>query len=376
MKKLLIALLLATTVASAQDIPTLLKQVGDGYSALQVTNSALSKKVDSLNAIINKPIVTPPPPIVNDYTKTYRYSLAQNAYKFGLLPRGTVTTIPASKGKVAMNYFGTSNPTLGMPYITKDGLLFLQNQANIPYTANISDKPNYPTEVWFVWYKPDYFMWEKYTEEPFYTGDMGGSNGFRFTNDGTDNHQFAKSIQPVNRPAIYRIRATQIGNKTDYINVELWIDGVKQTNNVGVTAWYRKYFTLEVGAQTNNAYVGWAEIFNTPVLTDDQAAKITQELQAEYKPYNLPIATNLTYSVKNGNVTVGYTYTGQQPENVAGVKVRWVDWQGGGPETSIYRTDLDGKLTVPANFHGRAEVTVIDVKGNYFDIPSTKEFKP
>ena len=369
MKKIVlfsIALIIRLTALAQEQ--TLLKQVGDSYLSLQAANKFLNKAGDLGGDIsgLAKPF------LVYDYTQTYRYSMAKNAYKFGLLPAGVVNTIPPAKGNTPMNYIGTPNPTLGMPYITKDGLLFIQNQANVRYSADILNAPGYPTEIWFVWYKPDYFMWEKYFEEPFYAGDMGGANGFRFTNDNSDDHQFAKSVQPVNRAAIYRIRATQINNKTDYINVELWIDGVKQTNKVAVTAWYRKYFTLEVGAETNNAYVGWAEIFNTPVLTDDQALRVTQELQAEYKPFNLPIATDLRYTVdKAKNLTVSYKYNGKLTKGR--VKTKWVDMKGG-PAKSMYRPEYDNKLTVPANFRGRVEITVSDIKGNYFGIPSTKYF--
>ena len=37
-----------------------------------------------------------------------------------------------------------------------------------------------------------------------------------------------------------------------------------------------------------------------------------------------------------------------------------------------YKIEYDGKFTIPAPFSGRAEVTVYDTNGNYFDIPSTK----
>ena len=356
----------AAFVASAsyaQDVSAIPNQIGDPYSAATNQLKDASKKIDSLLSVGKKPLVV-------DYTKTYRYSLAENAYKFGSLPVGVVTSIAPAKGTAKLNYAGTKTPTLGMPYITKDGLLFLQNQLNTYYIANISVYPKYPNEMWYVWYKPDYFIYEKYAEDPFYTGDYGSPTSFRLTNANTPDQMFINAVTPVNKPSIFRIRTTKIGNKTDYVNVELWIDGVKQTNEVQVTAWYRNYFAIGVGVNTNNAYVGWAEVFNTPVLSDYQALRITQELQAEYKPYGLPIATDLKYMFSGGNITVSYKYNGRLPEGKA-AKIRWVEMNGG-PDKSRYRSEYDNKSIIPVPFSGRAEITVYDVNGHYFDIPSTK----
>ncbi len=226
----------------------------------------LARHGNVLNGLLQDMPVTPPVTPINDYTKNIRYQLATHAYKMGLAKPGFVQSFPDQKGGPALAYIGSSAPTLGLPYVTKDGLLFIQNQKDIRYVANIK-------------------------------GD---------------------------------------GDHTD-----------------------------------NNEYVGFAEIFHTPVLTDAQASQVTTELQGEYKALNLPIATDLTYTVSGGNVTVSYKCA----ILVASAKIRWVNIPSG-PESSVYLPQYDGKWTIPAVNPCRAEITVYDNAGNYFDIPSTKYFKP
>jgi len=301
---------------------------------------------------------------ITDYSKTFRYSKAENAWKFSLFKPGIYKSFAPAKGSVNLDYYQWANPTplLGMPRITNEGLLFFNNQKNTLFMADISDKPKYPFEMWYVWHKPDYFINEKMIEEPCYTGENGTPVGVRLTNEDKPQFQFNKAVYPVNRPFIYRLRLTE--NPKGVANVELWIDGVKQTNSVQVQTWYRNHFTIGAGVNTNNSYIGWAEVFNTPVLSDTDGDKVTAELKSEYKPFDLPIATDITYTKSASGITVSF-----KPNIPA--KIKWVDMSKG-IELATYAVALQDKLTVPSNFIGRAEVTVVDAQGRYFDIPSTK----
>jgi hypothetical protein len=350
---------------------------------LEGSNTVATRKAAYLKAIASIPVPTPVPTPTYDYSKTYRYGLVTHAYKMGLAKPGFVSSFPDQKGGSALTYSGSDTPTLGLPYITNDGLLFLQNQKNVFYVANIKGDGNhpdinnavYPREVWMVLYKPDYFMFEKFLDGDFYMGDLGSSTAdIRFTNDGTV-PTFTNMKIPVNQLSIWRIRLTALSNSsiTNMVNVDFWLNGVKQSSNGQVQTWFRKFYCASLGTDTNNEYFGVAELFHTPVLTDVQAAQITTELQAEYKPLNLPIATDLSYTSQNGNVTVSYKYSGSIAEGKPAT-IRWVN-MAKGPESSVYMPQYDGKWTIPAINSCRAEITVYDAQGGYFDIPSTKYFQ-
>lgn len=318
------------------------------------------------------------------YDKTFRYSKATYAYYFKTLKAGTYQSIPAAKGGISLDYKGAVKPTLGLPYITKEGLLFLQNQTNVRYIANIkgdgdhTDIKNavYPREVWIAMYKPDYFVWEQFCNGDFYMGDLGAANnGVRFTNDPTIPIFNAKI--PVNQYSVWRVRltATPSSPTTNNVNVELWINGIKQPSNGQVQTWFRKYYCVALGTDTNNEHVGFAEIFHTPVLSDADADKITTEMLAEYGANTLPYASNVVVVNDGKNQTVTYKYNGNAPQG--SVQVRWIDFNGKGPEGSTFRPEFDGKITIPTSAikEGAVWVTVVDKDGLSFGIPSAKNFK-
>lgn len=399
MKKLFTILLIAfTSFARAQTTQT---RVIDAVTkdTVLITNTATTVSTTTVASTAkvyryNPPVVIPPPVVtVPAYNKTFRYSVANYAYYLKGLPVGPINSIPAAKGGIPMAYTGISNPTLSLTYpsITKEGMLFVQNEGGVKYTALIKGSPSinnptdatYPRETWFVIYKPNYFMFEKFMEDDFYMGDMGGANnGIRFTNDNTAGFEFINSIIPINQYSVYRVRLTAIPNNSNYVNVELWINGVKQTNNQQVQAWYRQYTMIGIGTDTNNEYVLWAELFTTPgALTDAQATQVFTEINTEYsigKPIQAPYADNiiLTYDQK-GNKTVSYTYINPLgiAEDKSKLQIRWIQWPDGGPGSAVYNHAYDNQLTVPSSFGaGTVQVTVTDMQGNVRGFPENKYF--
>lgn len=344
------------------------KYVCGDKTTFTLTQDTVPTKTDIQNgyikaAMTNVPPVSPTNPIITPYQKTLRYQQATNAWKVSDCPVGVCKSIPAAKGGVDMVYNGVANPSLEMPYVTKEGLLVMLNQAGIKYTANIQGSMSindpkdarYSRERHLVMFKPNYFNFEEYCVDDFGFGDLGNNQSVRCTNANDPAHMFANAVTPVDTYSYFRFRLTAISGNTSEVNVELWINGIKQTNTQQVKTWYRKNYAAVLGVDTNNSHVAWAEVFDTPVLTDAVAAQIASEVIGEYnigKPLIAAYPTNLSTSVAGGKRTVKYTGSGTP-------KIQWVTWlNNNGPTESAYLTQYDNQLTVPANFEGMVLVTL------------------
>lgn len=331
-------------------------------------------------AVVVPPVITPPTQ-VTPYQKTVRYGLANNAYKlnqYGFTAEQPIQSIPDLKGKNDLLYVGVPKPLLtgSAPHYKKEGVVFMQNETGVKYAASLPGGAPYPRELWAVLYKPNYFMFEKFMEDDPYVGELGPAT-LRTTNDNKDGFWFNQNVNiPVNQFFVLRLRITAQPKNTSYTNIEAWINGVKLTSSVPVQSWYRSYNVLAFGADTNNEFVGWAEFLNMPVLTDAQAAQVQAELAAEYVNPKLPYADNIQFNYANGNKTAAYTFvdpTGLKEGQKA--LIRWVNWPvNGGVTNGTYLTQYDGQWTVPANFAGRAEITVYNSAGVYCSMPQSKSF--
>lgn len=348
----------------------LIAQINQTMKQLSVNVTALSTPPPA--------VVVPPVQVTPAYNKTIRYGLAAAAYRFKDQQPGIAKTIPPAKGNVPMTYSGDTNAPLGVPAITKDGLLFIQNQANTPYSAMIGNSPMYPRESWMVLEKPPYFMFEKLVESPFYIGDLGNPKGIRFTSDDTNVtnwNWFPNAVWPVNQPFVFRTRLTTIPGKTDYVTVEFWINNVKQTAVVPIKTWYRSNWSMGIGTDTNNEYIGWYEWFDTNrALTDAEALSCYNEIVAEYGVATMPYADNIQFSVINGQRTASYRFNTPQgfAEDTTKRIVKWVNMPNGSPTNTSYNNSyVKNEITVADNFIGRVEITVFDVKGNWFSIPAS-----
>jgi len=78
---------------------------------------------------------------------------------------------------------------------------------------------------------------------PIYFGELGSPNGVRMTNDNDSAHMFPNAIIPVNQFFSVRFRLTSNGT-TNSTNIEMWINGIKQTNTVQVLTFYYKFAIL------------------------------------------------------------------------------------------------------------------------------------
>lgn len=329
--------------------------------------------------------VTPPPVVVvptstYDYTKTARYPFINYSWKFSLNPVGPVIApLAAAKGGVPMLNTSNANLTLGPLEVTKDGLLWIQNQLGTRATAMIKgngQQPNvansvYPRTVWVVEFKPNYFMAEKQMEDDFYSATELSALGVRLTNDNDAAHTFVNSSFPFDGYSLFQYNLTAIPGNTDKVNVDLWINGVQQTNSVAVQTYYRKFYCCSLGTGSSNSdHYGVAEVFHTNILDAPTNLKITNEILAEYgigKPFPFPFATNVVVNRVNGNFVVSFTPNMAIDPNAT--IYQWIDWNGQGPAGAKYRTDLSGP-TVPATFSGAVQITVKNLQGVYFGIPA------
>lgn len=316
-------------------------------------------------------------------TSTVRYSLAQHMYKMnasGFTIGQPVLSISDLKGKLPLPYTGPANPVLtGKPPIyTKEGVLFFQNQANTHYSAKSSAIAPYPMEIWMVILKPNYFMFEAFCGGygGLYFADLGSASPIRLTNDNDAAHMFQNSVIPVNQFFSIRFRLTSNGNNVP-VNVEMWINGVKQTNSVQVLTWFSNQWNISIGTDTNNNYCGFAEYLYFPVLTDAQAAQVEAELQSEYQlgqPIQLPYADQLQLTVAGGSTSVTYKFNNVLgfDEDTTKRVVRWIAWGNNGVTNATYLPQYNGLLTIPIALKGRVEITCFDVKGNYYSMASSK----
>jgi hypothetical protein len=348
------------------------------------TAAELARHGNVLNSLLSDiPVAVAPPlvaPSTYDYTKTFRYTPMTYGWKFSLNPVGPVTApLVAAKGGVSMLNTSNSNLTLGPLEVTKDGLLAIKNQLGCRATAMIKgsgqqpDVKNavYPRTVWMVQFKPNYFMSEKQMEDDFYGATQQGNTGVRFTNDNDAAHTFVNAIFPVDGYSLWQYNLTTIPGNTDKVNIDLWINGVQQTNSVAVQTYYRKFYCCSVGTgESNSDHYGVAEVFHTGILDAPTNLKITNEILAEYgigKPFPLPFATNVVVNKVNGNYVVSFTPNMAIDPNAT--VYQWIDWNGQGPAGAKYRPDLSGP-SVPANFSGGVQVTVHNLQGVYFGIPA------
>lgn len=351
------------------------------------TAAELARHGNVLNGLLSDipgvPVAAPVP--TYDYTKTARYPFINYSWKFSLNPIGPVTApLTAAKGGIPMLNTSVSNLTLGPLAITKDGLLWFQNQLGPRITAMLKgsgQSPNtanavYPREIFIVMVKTAYQLSEKICEDDIYVAEPATNPGIRFTNDNDVAHTFFNSAFPQDQYSVLRIILTPIAGNTDKVNVGLEINGVPQTNSVAVQTYFRKYYCASVGTgSSNSAHFGLAEIFHTNgLLAASDAKTVTAELIKEYgigQPLSLPYATNVSIAKTNGNYVLSFKANDPLNNGIDpnGTIIQWIDWQGQGPAGSVYRTDLKG-ATVPATFSGSVQVTVKDLKGNYFSIPA------
>lgn len=353
-------------------------------------STALTGLLSDLPAVVTPPpVVVPPPVTTTPYQQTVRYGLALNAYKInqsGFTVGSPVNKIPDQKSKNDMIYAGSNPPILSgtLPVYTKEGLIFLENEANVNYQSQISNSPPYPQELWMVMAKPDFFIFESWQNiwNVQYLGDLGSAtNGIR-VRVGADNSSdnawnFTNAVIPTQQFFVLRLRLTAVaGNKTR-TNAELWVNGVKVIQPVQMTSAFNPVNILAIGSTTNNEYVGWAEYINMPPITDAQATQVYAEMNAEYnfgQTIQLPFADNIQFATTGNTTAVGYRFNNPLgfPEDVSKRKIRYVVGGSNGISNATYNHAYDNVLTIPMTSNFRIEITVYDTQGNYFSIPSSK----
>lgn len=357
----------------------------------KLLNDAAGVPADSVTP---PPVVVVPPPVipVADITKTIRFANAKNLYKInanGFTAGQEIQSIPDVKGKLNLLY--NSDPTSNTNTLTgkkaiycKEGFAFFQNIPGNFYNAQAPGGAPYPLEAWFVFEKPNFFLEEAFIKgwgNLLYVGDLLGQTGIRTTNDNDTAHTFVNAVIPVNKRTLFRFRLTLNGSEkttTQNTNVELWINGVKQTNSQQVLTFYYNVCYLQLGADTNGEYCGYHEIGFYPVLTDTIAAQITAEIQAEYNlgaAIQQPYADNIQVVNTNGKLSVTYNFisTNGLPEDKTKLRVDWIQWGSNGVTNATYIAK--NTPTVNSYSGGRVEVTAFDTAGNFYSIPGSKEIK-
>lgn len=337
MRKLLFFLLMLPVVAGAQ---------------LTIDTSKITKSdlITFLSIYELKETPKPEKPVgkIADYVNAYyaSSSLVTDA-------SGAITKLKAIKG-TDLPYVGYAKPTLARPFLLNGEVVFM-NQPNALFKVQPRENGNpfpLPEEYTIIFRKLPGTDWETLWNGwgDYYLGF--GSGKIRILNQGLYSN--------VNQPPFFEL--TMLHVLVEDNKATIWVNGNKAdevtSNNI-----YRR-LTYSVGAETNSADYNWhATMFIEKKMSDTERQEYFKAVKETYNIGSLPdlpYASNISLTNKNGKLTVAYKYNGKYAEDKSKVQYQWWKQSPDLGNQKLISTDASINTQRPV----KVCVKVTDIKGN------------